>query len=313
MGMGLAEVRGKLRSGFNGILEEGVPLADYTTYRIGGPAGLLAIPKGTEDLACLLEAVIASEARLLVLGRGSNTLVSDRGFEGVVAVLSRGLGRITRKGEDEVYVESGCDLNSLVKWTIELGMAGLEELSGIPGSVGGAVRMNAGAMGSEIGQKIESVEVMRLCGDRVERKCVKRGEIGFAYRGTDLDDRDVIYGARLKLARESKKALEARRKEVLRWRRKNQPLKQPSAGSVFRNPPGISAGELIERCGCKGMRVGEAMVSEKHANFIVNLGGARAGDVYALIERVKAEISRREGIELVEEIRIIGEMGEEGG
>lgn len=171
--------------------------------------------------------------------------------------------------------------------------------------------MNAGAMGSDIGERVEFVTVMKLTGGEVEAKRLKREDIGFAYRHTGLEDSDVIYGVRLRLHGGDKGVLESRHKEVMRWRRENQPLKQPSAGSVFRNPPGVSAGELIDRCGLKGMRVGEALVSEKHANFIVNLGGASADDVYGLMMRVKAEVSRREGIELEEEIRLVGEMGED--
>jgi UDP-N-acetylmuramate dehydrogenase len=309
--MNLVEVKNRLKVGFSGTLEEGASLAAYTTFRIGGPAGLVVKPRGAKDLFRLLEVVGETGADLLVLGRGSNVLISDRGFGGVVAVLSGGLGRITREGEDEVYVEGGCDLNSLVSWTIASGMAGLEDLAGIPGSAGGAVRMNAGAMGSEIGQRVESVEVMRLAEGKVETKRIKRAAIGFDYRSTDLDEADVIHGIRLKLAEGNNETLAHRRKEVMKWRRENQPLKQPSAGSVFRNPPGISAGELIERCGFKGMRIGEAMVSEKHANFIVNLGGAKADDVYGLMMRIKTDVDRREGIELEEEIRLVGEMGEE--
>jgi len=309
--MSIAAVREMLQGRFRGTLVEGMPLAGFTTFRIGGPAGLLAVPKVKEDLSRLLNTVAESGSRLLVVGRGSNMLISDHGFAGVVAVLGGGLGRITIKGKYEVYVEGGCDLNRLVNWAIEMGLEGLEDLSGIPGSVGGAVRMNAGAMGSDIGERVEFVTVMKLTGGEVEAKRLKREDIGFAYRHTGLEDSDVIYGVRLRLHGGDKGVLESRHKEVMRWRRENQPLKQPSAGSVFRNPPGVSAGELIDRCGLKGMRVGEALVSEKHANFIVNLGGASADDVYGLMMRVKAEVSRREGIELEEEIRLVGEMGED--
>ncbi len=310
--MDLAEVRGRLRVGFNGILEEGTPLSSYTTFRIGGPAGLLAMPEGTEDLTRLLEVSVESGTRLLILGRGSNTLISDRGFDGVVAVLSGRLGRITRTSKDKVYVESGCDLNRLVIRAIESGMAGLESLSGIPGSVGGAVRMNAGAMGSEIGQTVEGVDILRIIKHKVEVKHIRGRDIGFAYRSTDLRESDVIYGVAMKLAQESPEVLSSRRREVLRWRRENQPLERPSAGSIFKNPEGASAGELIERCGLKGMRVGDAAVSDKHANFIVNLGTAKADDVYRLMMRIKEEIYNREGIELAEEICLVGRMGEDG-
>jgi UDP-N-acetylmuramate dehydrogenase len=300
-----------LRGGFNGTLLEGVPLAEYTTFRIGGPASLLAMPAGIEDLTGLLQAVVESGSRFLVLGKGSNVLVSDRGFDGVVAVLGDGMKRITRKGKDEVYVEGGCELNRLVNWAIELGLGGLEDLAGIPGSVGGAVRMNAGAMGTDFGERVKRVAVMRLAEGEVSVKNIERKEMGFAYRHSALDDSDVVFGVRLQLHAKDSQALQSRRREVMAWRRENQPLRQLSAGSVFRNPPGASAAELIDRCGLKGTRVGEAMVSEKHANFIVNLGGASAKDVFSLMMRVKAEVKKVEGVELEEEIRLVGEMGED--
>jgi UDP-N-acetylmuramate dehydrogenase len=306
----VAEVRERLRSSFGGTMIEGALLAGFTTFHIGGPAALLAVPEGIDDLSALLEAVAVSGAKLLVLGRGSNVLVSDRGFDGVVAVLSGGLRRITKKGKHEVYVESGCDLNVLVKWTIELGLGGLEELSGIPGSVGGAIRMNAGAMGSSMGDRVMRVKVLSLAGKEVKARQIGRGGMGFAYRHSGLGENDIVVGARLKLGAADRRTLESRRGEVLAWRRRSQPLNQPSAGSVFRNPPGMYAGELIERCGLKGVRIGEAMVSEKHANFIVNLGGASADDVRELIRRVKNEVKSKKGVELEEEIKLVGEMGE---
>jgi UDP-N-acetylmuramate dehydrogenase len=309
----VTEVRERLRGRFKGTLEEGVPLEGLTTFRIGGPADLLALPQGKEDLAQLLDVVVEEGSRLLVLGKGSNVLISDLGFRGVVVVLGKGLSGVKSNTKHEVYVESGCELNVLAAWAIRRGLGGLEGLCGIPGSVGGAVRMNAGAMGSSISEVIEQVAVMRLAGSRVETKLLRNRDIAFTYRRTALEDRDIVYEVKMMLREEDREYLESRRKEVMRWRRENQPLKQPSAGSVFRNPPGMTAGELIDRCGLKGAREGGAMVSEKHANFIVNLGGARADDVYRLIARVKAEVHRREGVELEEEIRLVGEMGEDGG
>jgi UDP-N-acetylmuramate dehydrogenase len=304
-------VRAALKGGFKGVVEEDAPLAGYTTFRIGGPADLLVVPKGIDDLMLLAQAVADTGAGLLVLGRGSNVLISDRGFRGVAAVLSGGLGRVKREGKAKVHVESGCDLNRLISWTIEREMGGLEDLAGIPGSVGGGVRMNAGALGSAIGERVEGVSVLRLEDGKVEDREVPAERIGFGYRETGLADNEIIYKVKLKLYKAEKGGLKSRRKEVLEWRRVNQPLRRPSAGSVFRNPEGVSAGELIDRCGLKGMREGEAMVSGKHANFIVNLGKARAEDVYRLIKKVKREVREREGIELREEIKLIGEMGEE--
>lgn len=308
----VAAVKARLGRRFKGRIVVGAPLADFTTFHIGGPADLVAIPRGPEDLKRLAYAVTEAGAALLVLGRGSNVLVSDRGFRGVAAVLSGGMGRIKKKGKDEAYVEGGCDLNRLISWAIELGLGGLEDLYGIPGSVGGAVRMNAGAWGSCIGDTVEEVEVLRLEEGDVHERRLTAEEMGFAYRHTRIGDNEIIYEVKLKLHRSDRVSLESRRREVMGWRMENQPLGQASAGSVFRNPEGVAAGALIERCGLKGMRVGEAMVSDVHANFIVNLGGARAQDVYRLMEQVKREVRQREGIQLEEEIRLVGEMGESG-
>jgi UDP-N-acetylmuramate dehydrogenase len=309
--MDIARVRGLLEASFKGAIRQDVPMADFTTFRIGGPADLLLLPKGMEDLTALARIVADTGLGLLVLGRGSNVLVSDRGLRGAVAVLSKGLGRIKLKGKHEVNVEAGCDLDRLVNYCIDEGLGGLESLSGIPGSLGGAVRMNAGALGTSIGEWVEDISVLRLEKREVLSREIAARMLGFRYRDTDIEDNEIIYKVKLKLYEEDRGKLRERRAEALDWRRREQPLGMPSAGSVFRNPEGVSAGELIERCGLKGMRVGDAMVSEKHANFIVNAGRAGASDVYSLVMRVKEEVLKKEGIELREEIRFIGEMGEE--
>ncbi len=304
-------MRERLRAGFAGTLMEGVPLARFTTFAIGGPAALLAVPSGMDDLCMLLEAVAQTGADLLVMGGGSNLLVSDRGFDGVVAVVGEGLKRITRKSKDEVYVEAGCGLKRAIDWAIDMEMGGLEDLAGIPGSVGGAICMNAGAMGSSIGELVLEVEVMSVSDRGVAVRKLDRGAMAFGYRESALREGDVVYASRLRLRRAGRGELASRRGEVMAWRRENQPLRQRSAGSVFRNPQGTSAGELIDRCGLKGTRVGRAMVSHKHANFIVNLGGASAREVFELMRRVRDEVARVEGIELEEEIRLVGMRGEE--
>lgn len=310
--MDIAEMMKALDVSFKGSLEPGESLASLTTFRIGGPAGLLAVPKGLDDLNLLAREIASSGADLLVLGRGSNVLISDQGFPGVVLVMGEGFGRIKRQGEDQVNVEAGCELNRLVSWTIERDLAGIEVLAGIPGTLGGAVRMNAGAQGSSIGDKVEEISVLRLEGKEIRDRQILAKRLAFGYRRSDIEDNEIIYKVRLRLEKGDGEKLEARRKEVLEWRRENQPLGVPSAGSVFRNPPDVSAGELIDRCGLKGKRLGGAIVSEKHANFIVNSGGASARDVYNLICLIKEEVFRREGVELEEEIRLIGEMGEGG-
>lgn len=295
-------------------MSERVPLAGYTSFRIGGPADLVVMPKGWEDLVVLSQALAEERCDFLVLGRGTNLLVSDAGFRGVAVVLTRGMKRLRIKSEGEVYVECGCDLNRLILWCMEHRLAGLEELSGIPGSVGGAVRMNAGAHGLCIGDRVDTVKILRLVDGEVKERKINAREAEFGYRkAAGIDDLDIIYEVKLKLYFEDKKKIAERREEFLAWRRDRQPLDKPSAGSVFLNPPSMSAGEVIERCGLKGLRVGDAAVSTKHANFIVNMGKATAKDVRELIRRVKEEVVRREGIELQEEIRMVGFSGEETG
>jgi len=305
-------VKAGLAGRFKGTLMEDVPLAGFCTFGIGGPADFLAMPADLEDLKSLLAAVVGEGVPLLVLGRGSNVLISDRGFRGAVVVIGREMGGVELDAERKVDVESGCGLDRLITWAIDSGLGGLEKLSGIPGSTGGAVRMNAGALGSSIGEYIEGVYVLSLRGGSIEDRCLDREEVGFEYRRTELEETDLIYKVKLELQEDDKSILAERRREALSWRKENQPIGLPSAGSVFRNPQRASAGELIDRCGLKGMRVGGAVVSEKHANFIVNTGGASADDVYRLIERVKDVVSREQGVELEEEIRLIGVMGEDG-
>ncbi len=305
-------VKGRLEGRLKGGLEEGVHLSGFTSFRIGGPADLLVIPKGREDLALVSRALVEEGADFLVLGRGSNLLVSDDGFRGVVIYLSRGMRRIRVKNKYEVEVEAGCDLNALIRHCMECEISGLEELSGIPGSVGGAVRMNAGARGVSFGERVGEIRLLRLGESDVEEICLGRQEAGFAYRDArGVEEGDIIYEVSLELEKGDRESSRMKCEEAMSWRRESQPLGQPSAGSVFLNPEGGSAGEIIDRCGLKGARVGEAMVSPKHANFIVNLGRASAEDVRALIGRIKEEVLRREGVELREEIRMVGFPGGE--
>lgn len=299
-------VRRRLARDFRGDLIERAPLALFTTFRIGGPADLVAVPRGWDDLVLLGMSVREEECPFVVLGRGSNVLVADEGFRGVVILMSKGMKRISKKAEGEVYVESGCDLNRLIKWCIEQGLGGLEELSGIPGSVGGAVRMNAGAFETCMGDRVKEVFLLRV-GEGLEEVALSRKEAAFAYRRAEgVERHDIIYQVILELEPADIGSLLRTREEVLEWRRANQPLDQPSAGSVFRNPEGEPAGKIIDRCGLKGLRVGGAAVSPKHANFIVNLGGATASDVRELIRKVKLTVREKEGLELQEEIEMVG-------
>ena len=305
---GIEAVESCLRDEMRGSVERGVELAGLTTFNIGGPADLLVIPKGKEDLLLAARALADSDEDYLVLGKGSNVLISDQGYRGVIILLSEGLRRIWIKGKDMVEVEAGCGLDRLIRFALGRGLGGVEDMSGIPGTVGGAVRMNAGARGACMGDRVREVSLLRIGEGWVRDNVMGADELGFAYRHTDLTDREIVYKVKLELYKDSRQELDDRRREVLKWRRDSQPLDLPSAGSVFRNPEGISAGELIDRCGLKGVRIGDAMVSPVHANFIVNAGAATAEDVQKLILRVKEEVLNKEGVELQEEIKLIGKI-----
>lgn len=303
-------LKGRLKGG----LEEGIPLSGFTSFRIGGPADVLIMPKGREDLALLSQTIVEEGADFLVIGKGTNLLVSDDGFRGVVVFLARGMRRIRVKNKCEVEVEAGCNLNKLIRHCAEHGMSGLEELYGIPGSVGGAVRMNAGARGLSFGERVKEIRLLRLGEGSVKEINLGRREAGFAYRDArGVGEWDIIYEVLIELEQGGREISQKKCEDAMSWRRENQPLDQPSAGSVFLNPEGRAAGEIIERCGLKGARVGEAMVSPRHANFIVNLGNASAEDVRRLIRRIKEEVLRKEGVELREEIRMVGFPGGEEG
>ena len=306
---GIEAVESALGSEIRGSVERDIALAGFTTFKIGGPADLLVIPKGKEDLLLAAKAVADSGERFLVLGKGSNVLISDKGYRGVVILLSEGMRRIWIKGKDMVEVEAGCGLDRLIRFAMGRGLRGIEDLSGIPGTVGGAVRMNAGAKETCMGDRVREISLLRIGEGWVRDNVLGADEVGFEYRQTGLADSDIVYKVKLELYKGSRQELDDRRREVLKWRKDHQPLDLPSAGSVFRNPEGASAGELIERCGLKNLRVGDAMVSTVHANFIVNMGAAAAEDVYGLILHVKEEVLKGEGVELQEEIKLIGEIG----
>ncbi len=233
--------------------------------------------------------------------------MADAGFRGVVVVIGRGMRRTRLKGECIVEVEAGCELAALIGHSLESGLTGLEDLAGIPGSVGGAAFMNAGALGTSFGDRVKELRVLRIAPGEVKEIALTRKKAAFGYRvAHGVGSGDIIYEVMLELEKGDVERARERYKEAVAWRRREQPLSQPSAGSVFLNPEGGYAGELIEKCGLKGLRVGDAMVSFKHANFIVNVGSATASDVLALIEKVKEEVLRREGVELREEIRMAG-------
>ena len=282
-------------------VREGEPLAGRTTLRIGGPARFLAEVADADALARVLRFASAEGQPALVLGKGSNLLVPDAGFPGVVVVLG-GAFRETRVEGTEIVAGGGVSLMSLAVAARDAGLSGVENVSGIPSSVGGAVRINAGSYGSDIFDVLVSAALVSPAG---ELRTAAAASIAHGYRWTALcENGDVVAEARFVLSPKSPAEIAARMAEVAAKRRDALP-KQPNAGSIFKNPPGLFAGRLLEECGMKGRRVGGAEVSQIHANVIVNAGGATAEDVKRLMAEMKRAVKDRFGVELQPEIQIV--------
>ena len=289
-------------AGMRAVVRENVPLAGRTTLRIGGPARYFVEAHDAEALAALLRASRAAGLPVLALGKGSNLLVPDAGFPGVVFTLAGDFLGVRIEPPD-VLAGGGVSLMSLAARTQRAGLSGLENLSGIPSSLGGAVRINAGSYGSELFDVLVSVDLVSGGG---ERRTDSASAIAHGYRWTALSDRDdVVTGARLRLAPTPPAEIASRMAEVTAKRKVALP-KQPNAGSIFKNPPGLFAGKLLEECGLKSRRIGGAQISPVHANVIVNVGGATAADVMSLMEEMKRVVKDRFGIELAAEIRLLG-------
>ena len=278
------------------------PMARHTTFRIGGPARRLARPGTAEDCAALLELAREGGWPVLVLGSGSNLLVSDNGLDALV-VHTGGLEGLERTGERTVRAEAGVPLARLAVFAQREGLAGLAFAHGIPGSVGGAVYMNAGAYGGEMKQVLSSATAW-FPGEGVREIPAQALELG--YRSSLFSRREgAVLSAELTLEPGDREAIRAEMEDLGRRRREKQPLEYPSAGSTFKRPAGYFAGTLIEQCGLKGFRVGGAQVSEKHAGFVVNAGGATCADVLAVIGEVRRVVREQAGVELEPEVRIL--------
>jgi UDP-N-acetylmuramate dehydrogenase len=279
-------------------LSPGEPIGPRTTFRIGGPAGLMVFPASIDEMRRVVAACLEEATPLRILGMGANLLVGDGGFPGVVASLER-MDRLAFIG-DRAVVEAGYSFPRLVQKSVWLGLGGLEGLGGIPATVGGAIFMNAGGRFGEIFDVVETVTAMDPLG---VVQILKKKEIPFRYRRSGLDGMTIL-GATLRLRPDDPSAMKEKFVEVVRKKRQTQPMSEPSAGCIFKNPPGSSAGRLIEACGLKGARVGGAAVSSKHANFIVNGGGARAEEVIRLIDMVRDRVLKEAGRELELEVKL---------
>ncbi len=293
-GSGVAPQRGELR--------RDEPLARYTSWRVGGPAARLYRPADRDDLAGFLAALPGDEP-LLWLGLGSNVLIADSGFPGTVIHTQGRLDTLELTEPDGLFVEAGVACAKVARLATRNDLVGIEFLAGIPGTLGGALAMNAGAWGGDTWSHVRHVETIDRRG-RIRRRAPTDYRIG--YRQVDGPDGEWFLAAQLKLERGDGTAAAARIRALLDRRNATQPTGLPSCGSVFRNPPDDHAARLIEAAGLKGTRIGAAEVSPKHANFIINTGGASAADVAALIDRVQAEVERTSGIRLIPEVHRIG-------
>jgi UDP-N-acetylenolpyruvoylglucosamine reductase len=285
------------------VIRRDEPLAKHTTLRVGGPAQVYVEPASEPDLAAVLAYSHEHNLPLFVLGRGSNLLVKDGGFRGVVVCLAHPhFSRIEVAGE-RLNCGAGAKLKAVAVEARRSGLAGLEFLEGIPGSVGGALRMNAGAMGRAMLDVVESVRLMSLDG-KVQERPVR--ELSATYRSCQALRTHIALAAVLGGQPGSREVIEQRMTEYSRKRWKSQPA-APSAGCIFKNPPAIPAGKLIDELGLKGTRVGGALVSAEHGNFIVNSGAATARDILDLIEIIRQRVRTERGIELETEVEIVGE------
>ena len=299
----LAELKKRLEEGCPGLeLREDEPMSRHTTFRIGGPAALMALPKSVSEAKMVLQAARALEVEPFFLGNGSNLLAADGGYPGFVVKLAGDFDQI-REVNRGLEAGSAVLLSRLSNALLGRGLTGLEFAGGIPGSVGGAVTMNAGAYGGEMAQVLESVTVL----DETGEVCtLPVSECGFGYRKSMFSDRKcLILKARFHLDQGDPAAIKARMEELAAKRREKQPIEYPSAGSMFKRPPGHFAAALIDQCGLKGLAVGGAQVSEKHAGFVVNRGGATCADVLELVRQVKEEVLRQTGVELEMEVKVL--------
>lgn len=280
------------------------PLSAHTTFKVGGPADLMVFPQSVGEIQQLVRTCRENNIPYMVMGLGSNLLVRDKGFRGIVIKIGHALKGLY-VSEDEIMAEAGIRLSELSKKAAAHCLSGLEFAEGIPGSVGGAVVMNAGAYDGEMSQVLTAVSALDSFGDL---HTFTSSEMDFSYRSSIFQKGDwIVVSALLKLAPGKREEIEAKMREYARLRREKQPLDMPSAGSIFKRPPGIYVGPLLEKMGLKGYKIGDAQVSTKHAGFIVNCGQATAQNVIDLIHYIQQRALDEYNIILEPEVRIIGE------
>ena len=281
------------------------PMASHTTFRIGGPADYFVMPETVEEVAAVLKLCKEEEMPYFILGNGSNLLVGDKGFRGVVIQLYKNFDELQIEGTT-VTAKSGAMLIRVAKESGKAGLTGLEFASGIPGTIGGAMVMNAGAYGGEMKDVVSAVTVLKKHG---EIKTLTGDEMNFRYRGSVVEDEGyIVLEAVMELKKGNLEEIQARIEELSIQRKTKQPIEYPSAGSTFKRPEGYFAGKLIQDSGLRGYKVGGAQVSEKHCGFVINAGGATAADVMQLMQDVSDKVNAQFGVTLEPEVKRIGEF-----
>lgn len=283
-------------------MKENCLMKNYTTFKVGGPASVCIFPASTAELFCSLEVLERSQSKYMVIGNGSNLLFSDEGYNGVIIKIGSGIDRIRIEG-NIIFAEAGVLLSTVAKAAAEAGLSGMEFAAGIPGSLGGAIYMNAGAYGGDMKAIVHSVSSIAKNGMMKDRAC---DALGFAYRRSIFqENEETILGIKLRLTPGDLTDIAIKTREYNQQRALKQPLKQPSAGSFFRRPEGYFAGQLIEKAGLKGLSCGGAQVSTLHAGFIVNTGNATAADIKNLMCIIQETVYDQTGVFLEPEVKII--------
>ncbi len=278
------------------------PMAKHTSFRIGGPVEVMAFPKSAEELSRLLKTSSLLDCKIAILGAGTNILAPDEGLRGLVICLKDCLDGMEQVSETDIRVMAGVTMTRAAVFAANLGLGGMEFAHGIPGTVGGGVYMNAGAYDGEIKDICTEVTVMDMQG---EMKTLSGDDMGFSYRHSRLEEEaGIVISVKFSLSPMPIEQIRARMKELMEKRSSSQPLDMPSAGSAFKRPVGGFAAKLIDEAGLRGFRVGNAGVSQKHTGFVVNLGGATAGDVKDVLTQVSDKVFERSGIRLEPEVRI---------
>jgi UDP-N-acetylmuramate dehydrogenase len=305
-----ATLRQKLKDMVSGKVLFDEPMYRHTSIGVGGIADAVVWPRRSEELSLIVHFLWHSQIPFIPLGNGTNLIVKDGGYKGAV-ISMQDLNSVSLAERDSkqllIHAGAGVTLSEIVLMSEKRSLSGMEFCAGIPGSVGGAVRMNAGAYGKEIKDIVETVELMIISGEILS---ARKDDLKFEYRNLDISEGTIITGASFLLTRGIEEQIRDRITEILGKRQNKHPLEYRNAGSIFKNPNGgIPAGQMIDELGLKGMRIGDAKISEKHGNFIVNLGNAKASDIIALIDMIKTKVNEERGIKLQTEVKIVGEDG----